>query len=193
MTLPLVLLDRDGVLNALVVDAEQGTIDSPLHPSQVELLPGVAEALLQVQGFGYDLAIVTNQPAAAKGKTTRANLQAVHERVIELAEQAGARVRGSYICYHRSEDGCHCRKPQPGLLEEALMGADGATRRRSWMVGDGLSDLEAGARAGIRTAFLGPHKLEHQTLMAKAGLRPDFWGVDLRAFANYLRQGPAER
>jgi len=81
---PLVLLDRDGVLNALVVDPEHGTADSPLHPSQVRLLPGVPEALARLTRAGFVLRIVSNQPAAAKGKTTRANLEAVHEKVVSL-------------------------------------------------------------------------------------------------------------
>jgi histidinol phosphatase-like enzyme len=66
----LVILDRDGVLNAMVVDAEHGTIDSPLHPSQVEVFPWVPRALARLAGLGFGLAIASNQPAAAKGKTT---------------------------------------------------------------------------------------------------------------------------
>ncbi len=66
----MILLDRDGVLNALLVDPEHGTIDSPLHPAQVQMLPGVVQALAQLTGAGYGLSIVSNQPAWAKGKTS---------------------------------------------------------------------------------------------------------------------------
>ena len=65
---PLILLDRDGVLNRLVADPEQGTIDSPLHPTQVEVFSWVPEAAAMLTEGGYGLVIVTNQPAWAKGR-----------------------------------------------------------------------------------------------------------------------------
>src|SRR5713101_5169445 len=98
---PLILLDRDGVLNRLVVDAEHGTIDSPLHPDQVEVPGGAAEALAQLTQAGYGVAIVTNQPAWAKKKTTRRNLEAVHEAVLAGVTRLGGRVLSSHICFHR--------------------------------------------------------------------------------------------
>src|SRR5215469_5534383 len=116
----LILLDRDGVLNRVVVDPEHGTIDSPLHPDQVEVFPWVPEALLRLGRAGFALAIVSNQPAAAKGKTTRSNLERVQSRVLAEAESAGARIASSHFCFHRAEDGCDCRKPKTGLLQEAF-------------------------------------------------------------------------
>src|SRR5262245_63105420 len=116
---PLILLDRDGVLNAMVVDPDHGTIDSPLRADQVALLPGVADAVARLSAVGYRLAVVTNQPAAAKGKTTRSSLEEVHEAVLRGACAKGGRIHSSHVCFHRAEDGCSCRKPKPGLLEEA--------------------------------------------------------------------------
>src|SRR5260370_36516534 len=117
---PLILLDRDGVLNRLVVDPEHGTVDSPLHPSQVALLPGVVEALAQLTEAGYGLAVVTNQPAWAKNKTTRDNVEDVHRAVVAGATRLGGRILSSHMCLHRAEDGCACRKPKAGLLQEAF-------------------------------------------------------------------------
>jgi D-glycero-D-manno-heptose 1,7-bisphosphate phosphatase len=180
---PLILLDRDGVLNRMVVDAEHGTIDSPLHPPQVELIAGVPEALAQLTAAGFKLAVVTNQPAAAKNKTTRANLEAVHETVLARACRLGGRIASSHICYHRSEDSCSCRKPKPGLLLEALTlhGSDSA-----WMVGDGITDVQAGAALGLRTGFLGPRKCDACKILHERALAPTWWGPDLRTFADYL-------
>src|SRR5262245_57934733 len=126
------LLDRDGVINRLVVDEEQGTIDSPLHPSQVEVDPEALRALERLTRAGIRLSIVSKQPAAAKGKTTRENLERVHEEIIRRVEQAGGIVTSSHLCFHRAEDGCSCRKPKPGLLESAI----GLHGPAEWMIGD---------------------------------------------------------
>ncbi len=180
---PLILLDRDGVLNAVVVDPEHGTVDSPLHPSQVEMRPGIPEALAALGRAGYALRIVSNQPAAAKGKTTRANLEAVNARVVEQAQSRGATIAGSHLCFHRQEDGCACRKPRTGLLEEALRAHGDFDPAACWMVGDGVVDVEAGNALGLRTAFLGPRKPEVAAILAERGASPSLWADGLPEFA----------
>jgi D-glycero-D-manno-heptose 1,7-bisphosphate phosphatase len=182
---PLIILDRDGVLNEMVIDAEHGTIDSPLHPSQVVVLPWVPEALDRLRRAGFDLAVATNQPAAAKGKTTRANLEAVHRKVLELA-QARDLLATSHICYHRSEDECACRKPRTGLLDEALEDRSPSARQHSWMVGDGITDIEAGLAAGLHTAFLAPPKCSACRVLEDAQLAPSFWGTTLMEFTHFI-------
>lgn len=186
MTKPLILLDRDGVLNRLVTDPEQGTIDSPLHPTQVEIHPWVPEALAMLTREGYGLAIVTNQPAWAKGKTTKKNLVLVHEAVVNAVISKGGKVSSSHICFHRAEDNCACRKPKTGLLENAFNSNESSTREGSWMVGDGLTDIEAGASAGLKTAFIGTRKCDMCQIMMEKGLKPDFWGSSLMEFAEYI-------
>jgi D-glycero-D-manno-heptose 1,7-bisphosphate phosphatase len=186
MGTPLILLDRDGVLNRLVVDPEHGTVDSPLHPEQVALLPGVPEALARLTAAGYGLAVVTNQPAAAKGKTTRRNLDAAHRRVLLGACAAGGRILSSHVCFHRAEDGCACRKPKTGLLESALADNPGFARAGAWMVGDGLTDVQAGAALGLHTAFLGPRKCDACKIMHECRLAPTWWGPDLPSFTEHL-------
>jgi D-glycero-D-manno-heptose 1,7-bisphosphate phosphatase len=183
---PLILLDRDGVLNRVVVDTEHGTIDSPLAPEQVELLPGVPEALARLTAAGAGLAVVTNQPAAAKGKTTRRNLELVHDAVLTASARLGARFLSSHVCFHRAEDGCSCRKPKTGLLEEALAQSSAFDRAGAWMVGDGVTDVQAGAALGLHTAFLGPHKCDACKIMSARCLEPTWWGRDLPAFVDYL-------
>jgi D-sedoheptulose 7-phosphate isomerase len=188
---PLVLLDRDGVLNALVVDPEHGTIDSPLHPSQVEMRPGVPEALSALVGAGFVLRIVSNQPAAAKGKTTRQNLEAVHRKVVELVESRGARIASSHLCFHRHEDGCACRKPRTGLLEEALRTHSDRPPAVCWMAGDGVADVQAGAAMNLRTAFLAPRKSDVAAVLVQAGVSPSLWVDGLVPFAEHLTRKQA--
>ena len=190
---PLILLDRDGVLNRVVVDAEHGTIDSPLHPSQVEPLPGAAEALARLTAAGFGVAVVTNQPAWAKGKTTRANLEATHEAVLAGACRAGGRVLSSHICFHRAEDGCDCRKPKTGLLREALARHTSFDAAAAWMAGDGVTDVQAGAALGLRTAFFGPRKCDACKILGERGALPTWWGPDLAGFTDYLLSNGEER
>jgi D-sedoheptulose 7-phosphate isomerase len=183
---PLVLLDRDGVLNSLVVDPEQGTADSPLHPSQVAVPPGVPEALGELCRAGYTLRIVTNQPAAAKGKTTRENLEAVHRAVVEHCQSRGARIASSHICFHRHEDGCSCRKPKTGLLEEALQAHAPTRPATCWMVGDGIADIQAGSALGLPTAFVGPRKPEIAAILAERSAAPSLWVEQLGSLPSRL-------
>lgn len=186
MSSRIVFLDRDGVLNAVRVDPEHGTIDSPLHPSQVEVFPWVPDALAGIAGLGYTLAIVTNQPSSAKGKTTRKNLEDVHARIVEIAQSSGAVIATSEICFHRAEDGCTCRKPAPGMLDAAFLTLGGKTKNDVWMVGDGVTDVEAGVRFGAKTAFLGPRKCDACKVLESRSLTPTFWGKNLKEFKDFL-------
>lgn len=182
---PLILLDRDGVLNQLVVDAEHGTIDSPLHPEQIKLMAGVPKALKILTDLGYALSVVTNQPAAAKGKTTRENLEITHRVIIEGAQSLGGIIQSSHICFHRSEDLCSCRKPKTGLLEEAIAAHGG---KAVWMVGDGVTDIQAGTALSLKTAFLGPQKCDACKIFQDTQLKPSFWGKNLLEFCHFLHQ-----
>jgi len=182
----LILLDRDGTLNAMVVHAEHGTINSPMHTGEVQMLPGVPEALVRLNQMGYGLVIVSNQPAAAKGLTTRKHLEEVHGRIVHQCESAGAKIISSHICFHRTEDRCDCRKPLPGLLHQAFASHPGGHPEQSWMVGDGITDIEAGIACGVKTCYLGPHKSDAMNVMAERNVKPDLWCKNLAAFVEKL-------
>jgi D-glycero-D-manno-heptose 1,7-bisphosphate phosphatase len=182
----LILLDRDGTLNKMVIDPEHGTIDSPLHPSQVELYDRVPEALVLLQKKNYGLVIVTNQPAYAKGKTTFQNLKQVHDKVVQFCEAQGAKFLSSHICFHRSEDGCDCRKPKTGLLNEAFSQNPAFLPSHSWMVGDGVHDIRAGQTLSVRTAFIGPKKWDAQRVFDGFELLPTLWVENLFEFAQIV-------
>jgi histidinol-phosphate phosphatase family protein len=182
----LILLDRDGVLNSLVIDPEQGTVDSPLHPSQVKICPGATEALARLKQMGFTLALVTNQPAAAKGKTTKQNLLDVHERVLSLAQKEQPLISRSYICWHRAEENCVCRKPKTALLEQAIQDLGPFSLDSSWMVGDGLTDIQAGKKMGLRTALLARWKADVARVAEEQSASPDWWVSDLAEFTERL-------
>jgi D-glycero-D-manno-heptose 1,7-bisphosphate phosphatase len=144
-------LDRDGILDELVYYADTGSSDAPRHPADVRLCPRVREALKTAGQNGWLIFVVSNQPDAAKKKTTRAALDAVHRRLLE--ELDGAPIQEFFYCYHQSEDGCLCRKPQPFFVLEAAK-KHGIDLAQSWFVGDVDTDMECGRRAGCRTALV---------------------------------------
>ncbi len=187
MSHALLLLDRDGVLNEMVVDPEHGTINSPLHPDQVVLRPGVGESLKRLRELGFLPVVVTNQPAASKGLTTRANLESVHARVLELLGKQGGQIERSYICFHRSEEACACRKPRTGLLESAHADFP-LPKATAWMVGDGMTDVEAGVRFGVSTAYVGSQKTDAIDYMAARGVRPTLWIQGLEGLLTHFEK-----
>jgi histidinol-phosphate phosphatase family protein len=182
----LIVLDRDGVLNALIDNPAEPRPDSPMRTAEVAVFPWVPNALRDLTRAGYAIVIASNQPAAAKGKTTRAELQAVHAAVVLEATAAGGAILSSHICYHRSEDGCTCRKPATGLLAEAFAQHPGHDIAASWMVGDRAPDVIAGAAFGMRTALLGEVAREEWAALEARNLRPTFEGRDLRDFVAHL-------
>ncbi len=138
-----VFLDRDGVLNAVVMDG--GVSRPPASAAALVLLPDVRRALDLLGRHGLLRIVVTNQPDVARGRQTREAVDAIHERLMnELPLDA------VLACFHDDRDGCACRKPKPGLLLQAAA-AHGVDLARSFMVGDRPSDIEAGRAAGCRT------------------------------------------
>jgi len=167
-----VFLDRDGVLNELVLDRVSGRPESPLRVADVRLVPGAAAAAAQMQRHGFALVCVSNQPAAAKGRVSTAELLAVHERVMELLRAEGVRIAASRLCLHHEQGvvpaltgPCECRKPAPGMLVEAAS-ALLIDLRISWMVGDTDADIVAGKAAGCMTALIEHPGSVHKRLQA---------------------------
>jgi D-glycero-D-manno-heptose 1,7-bisphosphate phosphatase len=182
----LLVLDRDGVLNALLPNPAEPRSDSPMNAAQVSVFPWVAGALRDLTRAGFGIVIASNQPAWAKGKTTRADLDAAHAEVLRQAQAEGGIILSSHICYHRAEDGCDCRKPATGLLTAAFAQHPDYAVAASWMVGDRAPDVIAGAAFGLQTALLGDPGPEERAALAARGLRPTFEGPDLRALADLL-------
>ena len=190
---PAVFLDRDGVVNQLVLDPELGTYESPYAPQDVELAPGAVEGLRALRALGVLLIVASNQPAAAKGTTGLDDLDAVHRRVVDLLAAEALELDGWRYCFHHPDathpllgGACACRKPRPGLLEDA------AAQLRidlpaSWTVGDADTDIAAGRAAGTRTVLVDNPRSAHRRDGA-AG--EDVLVGDLRQAATVIAQAP---
>ena len=142
-----VFLDRDGVLNR----CDDGSFVTSWE--QCELLPGVEEAIARLNLSGRKVIVVTNQRGVALGVCTRADVLALHHRLREHLTAHGARLDAIYFCPHDYGE-CNCRKPLPGLFEQAFGDFPGATAGNSVMVGDSISDIEAGANLGMQTVLI---------------------------------------
>jgi len=143
-----VILDRDGVLNRKPPRAEYvNTWD------EFDWLPGVVEALPLFKRAGYKLIVATNQPGIARGMLTEEELEQLHARIqAELAE-AGAPLDAIYTCKHGWDEGCFCRKPNPGLLFQAQRDFH-LDLTKTLYVGDDERDMEAGEAAGCPTVLV---------------------------------------
>jgi D-glycero-D-manno-heptose 1,7-bisphosphate phosphatase len=176
---PALFIDRDGCLTE-----EVGYVN---HPSRVRLLPRSAEAVRRLNAGGVAAVLATNQAGIAKGYFSAEVLAEVQAEVASQLAAAGARLEGVYVCTHHPRDGappyraaCECRKPRPGLLQRAAreLGLDLA---RSAMVGDKISDVEAGHAAGgagvlVLTGY-GRGAWEHQRAQWRD--KPDHVAEDL--------------
>ncbi len=144
------LIDRDGTINVKAPDGAYIT-----DPDDLELLPGAGRAVAQIGAAGIPVVVVTNQRGIALGHMTEDDLAAVHTRMDKLLAGHGAIVRAYLYCPH-DRDTCACRKPGTLLLERArdLLGLPDLGA--AVMIGDALSDVEAGRRAGARAIRVAP-------------------------------------
>jgi len=141
-----VLLDRDGVLN---VDLP-GSVGSLSELRMIDDAPG-AVALLTEKG--YRVLVVTNQAVVARGRMSRDELDRIHELMDAIVSRAGGRIDRWYVCDHDDAAGCACRKPKPGLIEQARR--DFAfTAADTWFVGDAERDVVAAQAAGCRPGIV---------------------------------------
>jgi D-glycero-D-manno-heptose 1,7-bisphosphate phosphatase len=187
-----VFLDRDGVLNEVVVDVLSGQPESPYRAEDVRLADGAVEALLLLAQLGLPVAVVSNQPAAAKGTHSREELAAVHAEVVRQLADAGIEIPVWRYCLHHpagsdSELGraCACRKPAPGLILAAAAALGISDLASSWMIGDSDVDIAAGQAAGCHTILVEHTPTEHRR---KGGQEPEHRVDDVLAGARCVAQ-----
>ena len=188
-----VLLDRDGVINALIYHQDAGVIDAPFTRGQFKLLPGVPAAVRLLNDLGLRVAVVSNQPGIAKGHLKRGTLKVLERMMISGIRKGGGHVDRIYYCFHhpqaklaRLRKHCHCRKPEIGLLERAATDLH-VRLTECYMVGDGIPDLLAGSRAGCRTIFIGRWKCEICQFTEAPHARPAYVARDLWEAATLIR------
>lgn len=185
-----VFIDRDGVINAHVYNSEFGTVDSPANADEFILLPGCAEAIGKLNQLRLPVIVVSNQPGVAKRRFDLTLLESMTHKMLVEIQAGGGKVDAVYYCLHHPQSlvleyriNCDCRKPNPGLLIRAAEEWD-LDLAKSYMVGDGVTDVLAGARAGTRTIFVSSRKCYICDELVRQGARPFLFVNSLLDAAN---------
>jgi D-glycero-D-manno-heptose 1,7-bisphosphate phosphatase len=188
-----VFLDRDGVINPLIYHRDAGIVDSPFTAGQFTLFPRAAHAIRLLNDLGLPVVVVSNQPGIAKRHFNASTFHLINAKFRAALASGGARLDAVYYCLHHPESKvqslrvrCACRKPRIGLLTRAAREL-GLDLECSYLVGDGLSDMEAGLRAGCRTIFIGKWKCEHCQFIRPPASRPAFQAGNLWEAARLIR------
>lgn len=177
-----VFLDRDGV-----IIEDIGYLD---ECSKVEFLPGVSESIKLLNKNGFKVIVATNQSGVARGYFTEERVKEINGYIQETLAKQGAVIDKTYYCPHYIEGTveeyrkeCRCRKPEPGMLEEAA-GEFNIDLKSSFVIGDKISDIEAGYRVGSRTIFLaGKYPLNNEE---GDGSMPEYIAADLYEAVSWL-------
>jgi D-glycero-D-manno-heptose 1,7-bisphosphate phosphatase len=143
-----VFLDRDGVLNRKLPEGEY--VSAWEH---FDLLPGAAEAIGKLKVAGLRVLVVSNQRGVALGLYRREDVDRIHAELQKELAPRGAEIDGFYFCPH-DKGACNCRKPLPGLFEQARSQFPDIEPETSLMIGDSLSDIEFGRNLGMTTIFI---------------------------------------
>lgn len=164
MSRPLIVLDRDGVIN----EDSKSFVKSA---DEWRPLPGSLDAIARLTRAGWRVVVVTNQSGLARGKFSYAALAAMHDKCARLLAPLGGRIDGWFFCPHGPDDGCRCRKPQAGLYAQAARALD-CDFDSVPSVGDSARDLEAARAAGATPILVrtGNGAATEQTLAPDSGV-----------------------
>ena len=143
MKSPALFIDRDGT----IIKQIDGYYISSIE--QIELIENIFPAILMLQNEGYLIIIVTNQAGINKGILSNEQVDEINQHIIQLLKKQGIDISAVYVCPHKPEEQCKCRKPQPGLLLKAAKEYN-IDLENSIMIGDTDIDTEAGLNAGLK-------------------------------------------
>ena len=173
-----VFLDRDGVINELVGCPQTGQTDSSITAEQVRLRPGAGKAIRKLHEMGYKVVIISTQIGIARGDLSWETFEMIRDKMREELAKEKAFIDREYYFFHPSKswlDGfktdCSC-KPEPGILREAAKDMN-IELSHSLMIGDKISDIQAGKEAGCHTVLLGKMKCEKCREMDISTVKPD--------------------
>jgi D-glycero-D-manno-heptose 1,7-bisphosphate phosphatase len=190
-----IFLDRDGVLNKLVMNPATREYEPPHSPKDLVLYPDVIESLRALREGGFILFLVSNQPDYAKGKTSLENIHAVHARFDHILTSGGIHFREYYYCYHHPNGtvpeysfACECRKPKTYFLLKAAHDY-GIDLKNSWMIGDRDSDIECGKVAGTKTIMIE----EPHSSVYRGAESPDYRAENIKSAVQIIHRIPDKK
>lgn len=140
-----VFLDRDGVINR-----NPPNMGYVRNWTEFSFIPNARSAIQKLTQSGYRLFVITNQSGVGRGLYSEEDVRDIHSRMTAQIAEAGGRIDAVYYCPHRPDAGCECRKPKPGMLQRAAQ-EHNIDLSRAYFIGDVLTDIQAGKRAGTAT------------------------------------------
>lgn len=183
---PTIFLDRDGTINE-----EMGYIN---HLDRFIIFPFVAESIRIFKEKGYFVIVVTNQSGVARGYFTEDLVKAIHKKLKTQLKEFGTGVDAIYYCPHHPKEGygkyvkdCRCRKPKPGMIEQAMRDFD-INLNKSFMIGDRFKDMIFGKKMNLKTGFVktGYGKGEFEYQRKSWEFQPDIMGDNLLEIARQI-------
>jgi D-glycero-D-manno-heptose 1,7-bisphosphate phosphatase len=165
-----VFLDRDGVINEKAPEGEYVSTLAELH-----LLPGVPQSIARLNRAGFRTIVVSNQRGIALGLYSAEDVAQIHQAIQEMLQQHGAKLDAFFICPH-DKDECQCRKPLPGMFEQAVKAFPEVRADESVMIGDSLVDIEFGRRLGMPAILIEGDPERHKPDLVEA-IRLADWRV----------------
>ena len=182
-----IFVDRDGVLNDLVYNEEEGRVLSPFSARELRVFPYVPETIKTIRDdLGFRVIVVSNQPGVAKRQFTHAEFEKMNAKVRKELAKMGTSFDAEYYCLHHPSAlipkyrvDCECRKPKPGMLLRAAK-EHNIDLPSSYFVGDALVDVKAGKRAGCKTVLVGHLTAMLSDVMEREGATPDYMIASLR-------------
>jgi len=183
-------LDRDGTINETILKYsrihEKDIDDCPYNSKELSFRPGVIEGVRRLREAGLKIIIISNQPGIAQGKFSLDNLRGVNG---EICSQLGLNEEDLYICLHREEDECECRKPKPALVYKAR-DKFGINLSSSFVVGDSWRDILLAENAKIGTSIF----VERPKIVGKSlGNQADSYALATKANSSYCTVGTFDK
>ncbi len=178
---PAVFLDRDGTIGE-----ELGYVN---HIDRFQIFPYAAASIRRLNEAEIPVIVVTNQSGIARNIFPESLVHEVHKKMVAELALGGAWIDAIYFCPHKKDDGCDCRKPNPGLLDRAAR-EHALDLAGSWIVGDRYGDLEMGHKAGTRGILVmtGYGRGEYELHRTKWPRQPDALAENLRDAVRLILQ-----
>ena len=177
----IIFIDRDGVINVDPIGDYIKSWDT------FRFEEGALKALKMIGLLGYEIIIISNQAGIGDREYPEDALWDIHKNMLREFEKEGVRIRSSHYCLHGKNAGCRCRKPETGLLEEAVKDI-AFDRSQTFFIGDKTSDMEAAQRFGLKKIFVRTgHGRDHESKLGE-NLKPDFIVENLQEAAEVLKK-----
>lgn len=188
-----IFLDRDGVINKLVINPEEILVDSPNSVRQFELTHNAGKALRILKKLGYLLILISNQPGIAKGYYNLREFQKIKKKMEKDLLRHNIAFDAQYYCLHHPNAvvkeykmKCKCRKPGTKLVADAIS-EHGIDLKKSFFIGDGISDMQLAKKIGCSGIFIGNVSSTVMQIFQKKQISPFYIAHDLLEATNHIK------